>query len=115
MAQAATVVMEGVKVIQGTPSGSLTGPTLFLNMWKVIKPDEPDVTMASLRMARPGVDGYIIKDLIPELTCPPKQALDKAVAIANRGDVSEVYVNADMDNLPSLGFAAVGQRRVDAV
>ena len=51
---------------------------------------------------------HIIKDLIPELTCQPKEALDKAVAIANRGDVSEVYVNADMEKLPRLGFAAVG-------
>lgn len=106
--QAATVVMEGVQVIQGTPSKPLRGPTLFLKMWKVIRPPEPDVTLASLCMARPGTDGYIIKDLIPELTCQPKEALDKAVAIANRGDVSEVYVNADMEKLPRLGFAAVG-------
>ena len=100
--------MEGVQVIQGTPSKPLTGPTLFLNMWKVIRAEEPDITMASLRMARPGRDGYIVKDLIPELECAPKEALDKAVAVATRGDVSEVYVNADMDKLPTLGFAAVG-------
>lgn len=100
--------MEGVQVIQGTPSKRLMGPTLFLKMWKVIRPSESDVTMASLSMARPGRDGYIIKDLIPEMTCRPKEALEKAVAIANRGDVSEVYVNADMEKLPRLGFAAVG-------
>ena len=68
--------MEGVQVIQGTPSKPLTGPTLFLNMWKVIRQEEPDATKAVLRMARPGKDGYIIKDLIPELECQPKEALD---------------------------------------
>lgn len=108
MTQGASVVMEGVQVIQGTPSKPLTGPTLFLSMWKVIRQEEPDATKAVLRMARPGKDGYIIKDLIPELECQPKEALDKAVAVANRGDVSEVYVNADMDKLPTLTFAAVG-------
>lgn len=100
--------MEGVQVIQGTPSKPLSGPTLFLSMWKVIRPEEPEITMASLRMARPGRDGYIIKDLIPELECLPKEALDKAVAVAIRGDVSEVYVNADMEGLPVAGLAAVG-------
>ena len=38
MGQATTVDMDGVRVIQGTPSRALTGPTLFLNMWKVTKP-----------------------------------------------------------------------------
>ena len=41
MGQATTVDMDGVRVIQGTPSRALTGPTLFLNMWKVTKPAEP--------------------------------------------------------------------------
>ena len=106
MGQATTVDMDGVRVIQGTPSRALTGPTLFLNMWKVTKPAEPDVTMASLSMARPGISGYIVKNLIPELECSPMDALDKAVAVANRGDVSVVYVNADLEKLPPVGFAA---------
>ena len=106
MGRSSNVVMGGVRVIQGTPSEPLAGPTLFLNMWKVSRPSEPDVTMASLSMARPGTDGYIIKDLIPELECPPKDALDKAVAIANRGDVTEVYVNANLDELPPPAVAA---------
>ena len=100
------MVMDGVRVIQGTPSKSLSGPTLFLSMWKVSRPSEPDATMAALAMARPGTDGYIVKDLIPEHECPPKEALDKAVAVATRGDVTEVYVNANLDELPPLGFAA---------
>jgi hypothetical protein len=104
-----SAVKDGVRIIQGTPAHPLERPTLFLRMWKVTVPGKPPRTLASLSMARPSSAGYVIKDLIPEIDTPPQAALDKAVAIAKRGDVSEIYLNADLANLPRLPLA-VGQR-----
>jgi hypothetical protein len=77
-------------------------------MWKVSRPREADVTRASLTMARPGPTGYVVKELLPEMECVPKAALDKAVAVATRGDVPEIYVNANLEKLPPLGLVASG-------
>ena len=35
----------------------------------------------------------------------PQAALDKAVAVAKKGDVTEIYVDADTDSLPPFGLA----------
>ena len=90
---------QGVRVVQGTPDEALSGPTLFLRLWKVAPPDAPARTLASLSMVRPSGGDYLHKDLIPELETEPMSAIDKAVAIAQRGGVTEIYVNADLAKL----------------
>lgn len=94
--------------MQGTPTVPLTRSTLFLRMWRISKPGEPVRTRASLSMARPGPQGYVVKELIPDMELEPQAALDKAVAIAKRGEVVEVYVNADLDRLPRAPARAMG-------
>ncbi|HEX7080527.1 MAG TPA: hypothetical protein VF329_05895 [Gammaproteobacteria bacterium] len=108
MPQGSMVMKDGVRVIQGTPTSPLKGPALFLRLWRVAPPGEKPRTLASLAMARPARTGYIVKDLIADMELGPKEALDKAVAIAKRGDVSEVYVNADLSKLPKGPIAATG-------
>lgn len=98
-------IMDGVRVIQGSPTAPLARPTLFLKLWKVTGPSQPTVTMASLTMARPGVDDYVIKDLIPEMEIDPQSALHKAIAVAKKGDVTDIYVNADLQQLPRFAIA----------
>ena len=108
MAQGSKLVKDGVNVIQGTPTAPILRSTLFLKMWRVPNPGKPDRTLASLYMGRPGRGGYVIKELIPDGELKPQAAIDKAVAIAKRGDVTEIYVNADLGNLPQLKTAANG-------
>lgn len=100
MPQGSKLVRDGIQIIQGTPTAPLTRATLFLRMWRVSRPGESARTCASLSMARPGRDDYVIKELIPDMELEAQAALDKAVAIAKRGEVAEVYVNADMSRLP---------------
>jgi hypothetical protein len=38
----------------------------------------------------------------------PQAALDKAIAIAKRGDVAVVYLNADLDKIPKQAATASG-------
>ena len=59
-------------------------------------------------MVRPGRGDYVIKELIPDMELGPQAAVDKAIAIAKRGDVATVYLNADLNNLPKPRLAAVG-------
>jgi hypothetical protein len=109
MPQGSKLVRDGIQIIQGTPTAPLTRATLFLRMWRVTRPGEPPVTRASLSMARPGRDGYVIKELIPDMELEAQAALDKAVAIAKRGEVADVYVNADISQLPrAAGMRATG-------
>ena len=105
MPEGSTLVRDGVRVIQGTPKAPLMRPTLFLRMLRVTSPDKPQRTIASLSMARPGSGAYVIKELIPDMELDPRQALDKAVAIAKRGEVSELYLNADLEKLPTMAIA----------
>ncbi|HEX5420675.1 MAG TPA: hypothetical protein VFY39_11810 [Gammaproteobacteria bacterium] len=100
MREGLIVTKNGVRVIQGMPSEPLQRPTLFLHLWRYAPPGEKPKTLAMLRMARPTRDGYVIKELIPETEEAPSAALEKAVAIARRGDVAEIYVNADLTQLP---------------
>lgn len=103
MPQGSKLVRDGIQIIQGTPGAALSRATLFLRMWRVSKPGEPPRTRASLSMARPGRDGYVVKELIPDMELEAHEALDKAVAIAKRGEVAEIYVNADLSQLPGVG------------
>ena len=96
------VVRDGINVTQGTPTEPIERATLFLRMWRVTEPGKPQRTLASLYMVRPGRSEYVIKELIPDMELGPQAALDKAVAIAKRGDVADVYVNADLTNLPRI-------------
>jgi hypothetical protein len=77
-------------------------------MWRISKPGEPVRTRASLSMARPSPQGYVIKELIPDMELEPQAAVDKAVAIAKRGEVREIFVNADLDRLPRAPVRAAG-------
>jgi hypothetical protein len=97
--QGKTAVKDGVQVVQGTPKAPITRATLFLRLWKVQEGKEQR-TRATLYMVRPGPGDYVIKELIPDMELEPQAALDKAVAIAKRGDASVVYLNADLDKIP---------------
>lgn len=108
MAQGSKLVRDGVNVVQGTPTEPIRKSTLFLRMWRVTHPGKAERTLASLYMVRPGRGEYVIKELIPDMELKPQAALDKAVAIANRGDVTDIYVNADLNNLPQLKAIAHG-------
>lgn len=98
-------VRDGVQVIQGTPTAPITGPTLFLRLWKVTEGKQVR-TRATLFMVRPGAADYVIKELIPDMELDAQAALDKAIAIAKRGDASVVYLNADLARIPKARAAA---------
>lgn len=97
--QGTKAVKDGIQVIQGTPTAPLTGPTLFLRLWRVQEGQE-ERTRASLFLVRPGAGDYIVKELIPDMELEAQAALDKAVAIAKRGDASVLYLNADLARIP---------------
>jgi len=108
MPEGASVVRDGVRIIQGTPQQPLRGPTLFLRLLRVSSPGKPPTTRSSLAMARPGPGAYVVKELIPDMELDANAALEKAIAIAKRGDVAELYLNADLNKLPPQSLAAVG-------
>ena len=112
--QGSKVVRDGVEVVQGAPSARLDRSTLFLRLWRVKGPQKTELTRAALYMVRPGNGAYVVKELIPDMELGPQAAVDKAIAIAKRGDVSTVYLNADLDAIPELRFAVrclAGARR----
>src|SRR5215470_7807384 len=100
--QGSKLVRDGVQVIQGTPTEPITRAVLFLKLWRVQQQGKADRTLASLYMVRPGRTEYVVKELIPDMELGPAAALDKAVAIAKRGDVTTVYLNADVQKLPKF-------------
>jgi hypothetical protein len=102
----AKAVRDGVQVIQGTPTAPLASPTLFLRLWRVNEGKEVR-TRATLFMVRPGPTDYVIKELIPDMELDAQAALDKAVAIAKRGDAAVVYLNADLAKIPKARIAAI--------
>jgi hypothetical protein len=104
--QGSKIVKDGVQIIQGTPTAPITEATLFLRLWKVQRPKKSDLTCATLSMVRPGRGEYVIKELIPDMELAPQAAVDKAVAIAKRGDVHTIYLNADLTQLPKLRRSA---------
>lgn len=108
MSEGSTRVINGVRITQGTPAEPLTAPALFLKITRVTAPGKPERTLASLSMARPRPGTYVIKELIAEMDLEPQAAVKKAVAIALRGDVSEIYLNADLDRLPVTPVHALG-------
>lgn len=108
MSEGSMIDKDGVRIIQGTPTAPLTGPTLFLRMLRVSQPGQPERTRASLAVARPRAGGYLIKELIPDMELDPRAALDKAVAIAKRGEIAELYLNAKLEELPTAPVAAFG-------
>lgn len=100
-------VREGVQVIQGTPTAPITRPTLFLRLLKVGE-GKTVRTRASLFMVRPGPADYVVKELIPDMDLEPQAALEKTIAIAKRGEVGVVYLNADLERIPKRRAAANG-------
>ena len=97
--QGSKAVKDGVQVIQGTPTAPLTSATLFLRLWRVTEGKQTR-TRATLYMVRPGTSDYVIKELIPDMELDAQAALDKAVAIAKRGDAAVVYLNAELAKIP---------------
>ena len=104
--QGSKAVKDGVQVIQGTPTEPITRPTLFLRLWRVGEGKQLK-TRATLFMVRPGSGDYVIKELIPDMELDAQAALDKAVAIAKRGDANVVYLNADLAKIPKARLKAV--------
>ena len=102
--QGSKAVKDGVQVIQGTPKAPITSPTLFLRIWRVNEGKEVR-TRATLFMVRPGQGDYVVKELIPDMELDVKAALEKAVAIAKRGDAAVVYLNADLAKIPRARVA----------
>lgn len=86
-------------MIQGTPTAPITAPTLFLRLWRVGEGKQLR-TRATLFMVRPGPGDYVVKELIPDMELDAQAALDKAIAIAKRGDASVIYLNADLARIP---------------
>ncbi len=103
--QGPKTIKDGVHVIQGTPTAPIVSPTLFLRLWRVTE-DKQVRTRATLFMVRPGPTDYVIKELIPDMELDPQAALDKAVAIAKRGDACVVYLNADLAKIPKRRLAS---------
>ena len=104
MSQEAKTLKDGVQVIRGTPTAPITSPTLFLRLWQVNEGKQVR-TRATLFMVRPGQGDYVVKELIPDMELDVKAALEKAVAIAKRGDAAVVYLNADLAKIPSARVA----------
>jgi hypothetical protein len=105
--QGSKAVRDGVEVIQGTPATPITRATLFLDLRR-IKQGKTERTRAALFMVRPGTAGYVVKELIPDMELDAQAALDKAVAIAKRGDVATIHLNAELDKIPKRRLAASG-------
>jgi len=105
--QGSTAVKDGVQVIQGTPKAPITSATLFLRLWKVTE-GKVVRTRATLFMVRPGPNDYVIKELIPDMELDAEAALEKAIAIAKRGDASVIYLNADLARIPKARSVANG-------
>jgi hypothetical protein len=103
--QGSKAVKDGVQVIQGTPTEPITSATLFVRLWRVTEGKETR-TRATLFMVRPGAGDYVIKELIPDMELDAQAALEKAIAIAKRGDTAVVYLNADLARLPKARSAA---------
>jgi hypothetical protein len=105
--QGSKLVRDGVQVVQGTPTEPITQAVLFLRLWRVpAEKGKPERTLASLYMVRPGRGQYVVKELIPDMDLTPQAAVDKTVAIAKRGDVTTVYLNADIAKVPKLRSVA---------
>ena len=99
MSQQAKTLKDGVQVSRGPPTAPITSPTLFVRLWPVN--DGKQVRTRATRVRRrPGSGDYVIKELIPDMELDVKAALEKAVAIAKRGGVSVIYLNADLAKIP---------------
>jgi hypothetical protein len=107
MPQGAKVLRGDIDVVNGTPLEPVRRPALFLKLWRRKMPNGEKRLFASFTMVRPSLGGYVVKELIGETEMAPEAAVDKAVAIARRGDVTTVYLNADLSKLPPL-LAAEG-------
>ena len=102
MPQGAKVLRGGIEVVNGTPLEPVRQPALFLKLWRRKMPNGEKRLFASLSMVRPSRTEYVVKELLAETEMAPEAAVDKAVAIARRGDVGTVYLNADLTKLPPL-------------
>jgi hypothetical protein len=65
-------------------------------------------TRATLLMVRPGPADYVVKELIPDMDLEPQAAVEKTIAIAKRGEVGVVYLNADIERIPKRRNVANG-------
>jgi hypothetical protein len=92
----------GVRIYNGTPEVPLSGPALFLRISRVAptrKRSKPRI-VSSLVLVRPGIEDYIVKELISDMELEPEAAVEKALDIARRGQVQAIYLNGDLERVP---------------
>src|SRR5690606_38902684 len=99
MSQDSMVIKEGVRIVRGTPNAPQEAPAQYLEFTIVSVAGKPRHREASLATARPGPQDYVYKNLFEDMEYEQKEALAKAIAIAKRGGIEEIYVNADLAKL----------------
>lgn len=97
-----------VRVYKGTPRHPLSAPALFLTIRRIKQSPKEVITVATLTLARPSGQSYMIKELLTDMQLAPEAAVEKAVDIAQRGQVHAIYLNADLDKLPLPAVSAAG-------
>jgi hypothetical protein len=90
-----------VRVHRGTPRTPLTASALFLTVTRVKEAPNRRRVIATLSMARPAANGYLIKELMSDMQLEPEAAVEKAIDIALRGGIRDIYLNADLAHLPA--------------
>jgi len=104
-----TINVEGVSLISGTPDAPLEESALVVKLWRTMKyakkspwkTPKRSQSMASIYVIKPNVAGYIIKPLVPAAEVLPETVLACVLAAAEFTGVSRVYVNADLERLPT--------------
>ena len=94
------LLLSGIRVYKGTPTLPLSQAALFLGIRNSAGDGSRQNTVASLSIARPGLGGCSVKELIADMELDPESAVEKAIDIAIRGEIGLIYLNADLDNLP---------------
>ena len=89
----------GIKVFKGNPKNPLSAPALFLGITTQDRGGFAGDVVASLTMVRPVADRYEIKELIADMELGPEPAMEKAIDIAMRGEIRQIFINADLDEL----------------
>ena len=80
---------------------ALSEPALFIGITARARGGFADNVVASLSSVRPGLGGYSVKELIADMELGPQAAMEKAIDIAIRGEIRMIFINADIDKLPS--------------
>ncbi len=95
------LIKSGIKVFKGNPTMALSEPALFIGITARARGGFADNVVASLSSVRPAIGGYSVKELIADMELGPQAAMEKAIDIAIRGEIRMIFINADIDKLPS--------------